>query len=256
MNLQIVALSGPQGGKVFQVIVGHRIGRRKVEILLEDSKASNRHAQFIEVKGQLFLKDLESKNGLWVGGQRVNEVHLIPGAIFVIGNSEFRVEEASQVSRAGAFNSAPPEKAPLIVQMALTPASVMVPESKPEEQRTETHLEKFLKRVLTDLEDRQRVLVPFDPPLTLRFIRGLQTDHEWRITYGPRSCGSHSLDLTLFEPEAPALCFELLPTPRGIALKTSHGDIVKVNDVSGSTHVLENGDLITILNSCLEVELK
>lgn len=263
MNLQLVALSGPQGGKSFSVVVGHRIGRRKVEILLDDAKISNQHAAFVEIGGLVFLRDLGSKNGLWLNGTRADQILLSPGVVFIIGNTEFRVEEVSQYSSSSShLNSSReptlPPPPPIIERpqsSAPTPAPAPI-EDAIELARVESTLEKFLKRASKDTKDKPRVLVPFVPALKLRFLRGLQTEQEWRVTFGPRSCGNHSLDLTLHEPEAPAVCFELLPTPRGIALKTSHSDIVKVNDVAASTHVLKTGDLITILDTCLEVEFE
>jgi hypothetical protein len=87
------------------------------------------------------------------------------------------------------------------------------------------------------------------------FTKGLQVDTEWVLGYGPRKVGAHEYDLTIFEPQAPGVCFELMPTEQGILFKTEYKNIVLYNHSSVEQTHLKAGDNITIGNTNIKVEL-
>lgn len=70
----------------------YRIGRQEDnDIVIDDKKASRRHC-VLERDGEAFvLRDLSSRNGTWVGTERVREVRLSVGEEFRIGGTEFRI---------------------------------------------------------------------------------------------------------------------------------------------------------------------
>lgn len=71
-----------------------RIGRDKKSDVVIDEPAASRNHCVIERSGDVFvLKDLGSRNGTWVGTERVSECRLEPGSIFRIGNWFFRLVE-------------------------------------------------------------------------------------------------------------------------------------------------------------------
>jgi pSer/pThr/pTyr-binding forkhead associated (FHA) protein/tetratricopeptide (TPR) repeat protein len=55
------------------------------DVVLRDGSISRHHAQIERHGGQFIIKDLGSQNGIWVGGSRVTQVDLKPGAQLVIG---------------------------------------------------------------------------------------------------------------------------------------------------------------------------
>ncbi|MBN2024841.1 MAG: FHA domain-containing protein [Pirellulales bacterium] len=65
---------------------------------------SRRHCEVIEQNGLLMVRDLGSLNGTYVGGRRVREAPLPPGARFSIGPLTFRVD----YEYAGDLNALPP----------------------------------------------------------------------------------------------------------------------------------------------------
>ena len=97
-------------------------------------------------------------------------------------------------------------------------------------------------------------MAALEPALNLVFLRGLQAETSWTLGYGPRVAGPRSLDLPIYEPNAPDPCFEILPTATGIRFKSFHAEKVLLNGRSVQSEDLKHGDQITILNSLIEVE--
>lgn len=116
-------------------------------------------------------------------------------------------------------------------------------------------LENLANRTLPLILNKELTVSPFNPALRLTFTRGLQVDTEWVLGYGPRKVGAHEYDLTIFEPKAPELCFELLPLENGILFKTQHKDKVLYNQRSLEETILKAGDLISIGSTTIRIEL-
>ena len=73
------------------------IGRsREADIPLLDDKVSRAHCGIRLSDGEFYLKDLKSRNGVFVNGQRVEDtIKLKPGDRIQIGSTLFVFEEAS-----------------------------------------------------------------------------------------------------------------------------------------------------------------
>src|SRR6266404_4353536 len=73
-----------------------RVGKRSVvlgrsrecDIQVEDSNVSRRHAELRQEGSAYWIVDLDSTNGLEIGGRRVKRAKLEPGATFTIGSTE------------------------------------------------------------------------------------------------------------------------------------------------------------------------
>lgn len=115
-------------------------------------------------------------------------------------------------------------------------------------------LENFATSTLPQIKNSPQKVAPFNPGLRLQFLRGVQVNTEWILGYGPRLVGADEYDLTIFEPEAPANCFQLLPTNLGVNFKTSHPDKVLYNGRSLQEALVKQGDKITIGNTLIRIE--
>jgi two-component system NtrC family sensor kinase len=101
---QIYILQGPDKGKTFQLPEDYGlIGRDSPSIAITDSSVSRRHAELIERDDQWFLKDLDSANGTYLNGVKIDHSSEIRvgdqircgSTIFVFGSSAeslFRAE--------------------------------------------------------------------------------------------------------------------------------------------------------------------
>jgi pSer/pThr/pTyr-binding forkhead associated (FHA) protein len=76
------ALNGP-------VMVGRS---PDADIHLADCWASRRHCQIDQINGTLVVRDIGSRHGTFVNGERVSQAHLLPGARLTVGLSSFEVQ--------------------------------------------------------------------------------------------------------------------------------------------------------------------
>jgi hypothetical protein len=247
MDLLLKVLSGPLEGQEFALAEGLSLGRQGATISLDDPKVSSLHAQVSEVgRGQWVLRDNASKNGIRDGhGDRLESLALLPGVKFSVGDSLFEVV------------SAPSPSAPEAAEAAAPPAGdeIKRPAAKKRRQRYWNEvLSEFMAGEVDQFRDRVKPLSPLDPALVLEFVRGVQVNSKWILGFGPRRIGAASLDLPIWEPGAPALCFEILPTHDGLLFKTAHPHLVQLNGEEVDSEVLRMGDTIRILETLIEVD--
>lgn len=221
----IEIMDGPEKGSRFQIKNGLRIGRTKADILINDSKVSSTHAQFvIDEKGHFNLLDLNSSNGILINGLRVRKVSLLQGVTFEIGRTQFKVimvDEDTAIDFAGPIS-------------------------------WRNHLKKFFADAEEGKNDIARPAHSFNPAVKLTFIQGIQSDVEITLGYGPRSAGADSLDIELLDDQAPKEAFELHPQTTLAQIKVKSPRI-KINGKSVNAVVLKDGDLISFGKTLIKV---
>lgn len=117
-------------------------------------------------------------------------------------------------------------------------------------------LEKFSRNNLKYANDELKEIEPLNPRVKLTFIRGTQAEIEWELGYGPRKAGPLSTDLPIWEPAAPkGDCFDISPSDQGPKFSTKFPNIVKINGMSVEEVTLRSGDIISIDETEIEVEL-
>ncbi len=107
---RLTILTPPLQGRSF-ILTGPvaTIGRNpECEIILDQASISRQHARITEEKGHFVLRDLDSRNGITVGGNPVRESILENGDLFTVGDIEMRFE----IIGASAPGSAPQKGAP------------------------------------------------------------------------------------------------------------------------------------------------
>ena len=65
-------------------------GSDKCDLHIQDDTVSRNHAEIIKTKDGYLLRDLESTNGTFVGGLKVKEAFLAPGAIIRVGKTRIK----------------------------------------------------------------------------------------------------------------------------------------------------------------------
>ena len=96
----IVFVSSEGGGRSY-TLVGDlvNIGRSTAnDIILNDARASRAHARLEWRDGAWVLSDLDSANGVFVNGRRVQRAILAPDDLITIGNDVLRYEEGNVAS--------------------------------------------------------------------------------------------------------------------------------------------------------------
>ena len=93
-RVSLALLSGPKEGaehvlRHASLLIGREGGNSGAAIELAETQVSRMHAM-VEARGTRFvLRDLESKNGTFIGTERVKEVEIHPGTEFQIAGSRF-----------------------------------------------------------------------------------------------------------------------------------------------------------------------
>jgi serine protease Do len=89
----LVVKSGGSSGKRFPIDRERSIGRETADIIVDDAEISRRHALLRPVEGGLEISDLQSSNGTFVNGNRINGGYrLAPGDVIRMGDTTFEVE--------------------------------------------------------------------------------------------------------------------------------------------------------------------
>jgi serine/threonine-protein kinase len=65
------------------------------QIMISDTQASRAHCKFTAINGGLQVEDLDSRNGTWLNGNRIQKGVLIPGDLLRIGSTEITIEESA-----------------------------------------------------------------------------------------------------------------------------------------------------------------
>lgn len=227
-------IQGPQKGFKFPAKKNITIGKEAAQVNLEDPKLSKIHAQVLFEDGLYHLADSNSKNGLWLGEKRIKKVELYHGLRIILGdcilevrNKNRKIKPARKIEK-----SEPP---PAIDHFEL--------------------ISKTCSQLSKNSNNKEKNIIALNPPLILNFIKGLQAETTWHLGYGPRKAGNNSLDLPIFEDNAPDTCFEIRSSAKGNILKTSFPKEVLINGQAKESIVLQDGDVISIYNTQIKVNL-
>src|SRR5256712_8847641 len=69
------------------------IGRSdQCDIAVKDSSMSGKHAEISKINGEIRVKDSGSANGIWLNGERVDDVELFDGDVLRLGQTSIRVD--------------------------------------------------------------------------------------------------------------------------------------------------------------------
>lgn len=226
MALFLEITQGTNVGERILLTNGLRVGRSEGEFQIQDAKISSLHAKVEETeKGQFFLIDAGSTNGLRVGGQRVAKVALLPGVSLLLGKTTLKVVELFKDE---------------IIEPSFTPTNwreVIVKEVRKGQYNNQTQA--------------QRVAA-FSKGIQLHVRTGIQLGTEWVLGFGPRYFGAQSLDFELLEPASPDIAFSLSPDGAQIRFDTKYPDLVLLNDLPLNSDTLKEGDKIRIGQTLIE----
>ncbi len=91
----LVVKSGPRAGDEFPLESELIIGRDQAAVTLDDDQVSRRHARLEAAGGEATIEDLDSTNGTWLNGSRLEAGSvrvLLPGDEIRVGKTILAVE--------------------------------------------------------------------------------------------------------------------------------------------------------------------
>jgi transcriptional regulator with GAF, ATPase, and Fis domain len=96
---KLVVASGPDAGREVEMSKPRVSGGRSIinDLVLQDKAVSGTHFEVAVKDDGYHLKDLESRNGTFVGDLRIREVFLRPGMSFRAGQSDIRFQTTGDV---------------------------------------------------------------------------------------------------------------------------------------------------------------
>jgi hypothetical protein len=97
--MALKVLDGPMAGQLLAVAKPSvRVGRsRAADLTITDGSISKLHFSLLAGAGGAEIRDLGSKNGLWLGNRRIFHVALIPGDVFTAGECRIELVEVGDV---------------------------------------------------------------------------------------------------------------------------------------------------------------
>ena len=98
---KLVVASGPDAGREIEMGRARLSGGRSIinDVVLNDKAVSGTHFEVVvvAVDDGYRLRDLDSRNGTFIGDLRIREVFLKPGTTFRVGQSELRFQQTPDV---------------------------------------------------------------------------------------------------------------------------------------------------------------
>ena len=220
-------ISGANKGQIIQLSPQLVLGRSKGDVLLQDESISDPHAEIERYNNQYFLKDLNSKRGIFCNGEKLSHFVLEEGLVFHLGSVQLEVQKGSDEE-----NSASLSKAQV--------ASLNVDGE-------------FLKDELFNVYDEPKEIQFLDKPIKLKFEKGVQKGLVWEISYLPRKIGSQDADLPLIYPTFQNVSFKLNLKDNKIIFSTDNKDMFLVDYNTEDTAELKDQSLIIIGASYIRV---
>jgi len=91
---RLVFEEGARSGTVFPIILQETLVGRidSAQLVLDEASVSRLHARLVLEKGEVWVEDLDSREGTWVNGVAVRRVKLFDGDHICFGDAALRFE--------------------------------------------------------------------------------------------------------------------------------------------------------------------
>lgn len=221
MRLYIEILEGGDAsGQKFSLEETTSLGRSGADIEISDPKLSGVHAtfEFKENEGW-FVVDNQSRNGVWVNGLR--EVRVL-------------IKDGDQIQMGGVF---------LVCRLV---------EARP--IKFSDPFQHWAQSLVKKVKNTPPPLSEIRPEMRLRFTQGVQYGETVDIFYGPRHVGRGSLDIPIYDKEAPVDCFRIDVKRKYAYFSTDQEKLVKINDQSVKQKQFQPDDVVSVGDTKILVE--
>jgi two-component system, NtrC family, nitrogen regulation response regulator GlnG len=106
-SLRLAVVDGPDRGKSLDLTAGAiRIGKSpESHLVLTDARVSRDHLIITVTDSDVIVRDLGSKNGTYLGGAKIQEAILLPGAMVQVGDTRLRLMSAIQSTKRAASDA-------------------------------------------------------------------------------------------------------------------------------------------------------
>lgn len=264
-TVELIVAAGPEAGKTFDV--GERrtvIGRRKGDILIRDVEISGTHCVIeIDDRGNVSITDLDSTNGTYVNGKRVQRSELRNNDRLTLGQSKvtvrFKGEAGAGMDASPVVSHEPsPPPIPQQPQQVQQPAASPSPFDSPGGgfdnggglgdsfdaegigQLITEELEGFSENtdslVLDLARAEEELKLPFRTNLYLEFLEGEQAGTRYQFPKGNIVVGRLNADLVVKDSDV---------SRRHALIEAYTRDKIFVKDLASTNGTWVNGQKVT-----------
>lgn len=219
MRLEIEVIDGNQKGKRISLSNGLLLGRKMPTLTFADKMMSETHGILMLDHRNTWNIECLSPNLVRIGLGEVTRITLIPGLVFHLGQTGFKVVEKGELPNLNWSDG-------LVTWLKEHPA-----EQKPSD------------------------IFFFLHPLRLTFVQGPQYEEYLTVGYGPRILGFNSLDLNLTDPAAPRTVGRFFQVGEQAYFENLCGNKALINSKSFDQHPIQDEDLLKIGSTIIELSI-
>ena len=201
MRFELEILDGKNKGKRVMLRNGLILGNFQDDLSFDDSEMFDSHAIISYNLQKLWNIECLAPSKLRLGTQEVVSASLIPGLIFHLGQTGFKVVE----------------RVPTIIG----------------------HWKEALREWLETFHARptSTEIFFFLRPIRLIFVRGPQYEEAYTLSYGPRELGYNNLDLDIKDPSSPRRVAKFFQVGDQSFIENLCGDRATMNGAAFDQHV-------------------
>ncbi len=219
MRLQFEVLDGPNKGKKITLKKGLVVGRQMEFLNFADMMMAEQHGVLdFDSKMSWYFECLAPAKAL-VGTKEQARISLIPGLVFHLGRTAFRV---------------------------------VLKESHLYESWQEGLIQWLKDNPGIQKESKTFF---FLNPISLAFVQGPQSDEFITLSYGPRVLGHGNLDIHLKDPQAPRTVGQFFQVGDQCYLENLCGERATINSNFFDQHPIQDGDRLKINSTIIELSI-
>jgi pSer/pThr/pTyr-binding forkhead associated (FHA) protein len=145
------------------------IGRKTDnDIHIDNLAVSGNHAKILTILNDSFIEDLDSTNGTYINGEKINRHALQNGEIIAIGKHELKYVNDTADDGSGNFEKT----------MVIRPDAA----GMPEQDQTGTNLEKYIGKIASDLASSGTADAEDKDNASLKFLSGANKGKDLDLT--------------------------------------------------------------------------
>lgn len=215
MGLAVQVLDGPHKGEIINMRENYIFSSG----YFGDQEMAIVHAELFLDSNFLWKIKTLGGNKIRAGSSEGHQLSLIPGLIFHVGQTGFKVVE-KHINK----------------------------DDKWEEAAIEFLESDVWEPIFTEF-------FFYLYPVRLTFLQGPQTDEFYTLSYGPRIMGFNNLDLNIKDPSQPALLARFFQVGETAYIESLCGDKILVNGQPITQHPIENGDRLAFGSNLVELSI-
>ena len=220
MRYELEVLDGQNKGRRIPLKRGLIIGKTSSTLPFNDALMSDQHGVLAFDHKKTWNFECLAPNKVRIGSAEHHKAALLPGLIFHLGQTGFKVVEKLTLSY----------------------------------ETWDEGVRDWLKHHHGEAKFKEFFF--FLHPVSLNFIQGPQYEEFFTLSYGPRTMGHDSLDINLKDPQIPSSVARFFQIADQCYIENLCGEKALINSRPFDQHPIQNGDLLKINSTIIELSVQ